>query len=316
MRSPSIVHRMSDRARPRLLVLGSRGQVGWELVRTLAPLGDVVPIDRAALDLESPGGVRETLRSAAGDVIVNAAGYTQVDLAESEPEVAHRINADAPALLAEEARRADALLVHFSTDYVFSGAGTRPYREEDEAVPATAYGRSKLAGDKAILGSGAAAYIFRIAWVYGRRRRNFLTAIEQQTSERDVLRVVNDQHGSPTWSRAIAEATALAVAQWLTARRDRREPPPAGVYHMAAPDHTTWHAFASAIVGALPLAVGRARPVVVPITTPEYPMAAQRPAWSVLDSSRLREVFGLVLPLWQDQLALCMDADALAGVER
>ena len=319
MRYPSIVHRMSDRARPRLLVLGSRGQVGWELVRTLAPLGDVVPIDRAALDLENPGAVRETLRSVAGDVIVNAAGYTQVDLAESEPEVAHRINADAPALLAEEARRADALLVHFSTDYVFSGAGTQPYGEEDEAVPATAYGRSKLAGDQAILGSSAAAYIFRIAWVYGWRRRNFLTAIEHQTHDRDVLRVVNDQHGSPSWSRVIAEAAALAVAQWLRARRDRRErrePPPSGVYHMAAPDHTTWHAFASAIVGALPFPVGRARPVVVPITTAEYPMAAQRPAWSVLNSSRLRKAFGLVLPPWQDQLALCMDADVLAGVER
>jgi dTDP-4-dehydrorhamnose reductase len=197
--------------------------------------------------------------------------------------------------------------VHFSTDYVFSGTGTRPYREEDEAVPGTIYGRSKLAGDQAILASRTAAYIFRIAWVYGRRRRNFLTTIEKQTSERDVLRVVNDQYGSPTWSRVVAEAAALAVGQWLTARRDRREPPPAGVYHMAAPDHTTWHAFASAIVDALPLAVGRARPVVMPISTAEYPMAARRPAWSVLDSGRLREVFGLALPSWQEQLALCYD---------
>ena len=298
---------MPNEKRQRLLVLGSRGQVGWELVRTLAPLGDVVALDRAALDLTQSDATRSTVRSVAADVIVNAAAYTHVDQAEEEPQLAMRVNADAPAILAEEARRNDVLLVHFSTDYVFRGDASTPYREEDEPSPMTAYGRSKLAGDNAILQSDAFAYVFRVGWVYGSRGRNFLQTIRRLTRERDVLRVVNDQYGSPTWSRAIAEAVSLTIGAWLDARRRQLQTPPPGLYHMAAPDHTTWHAFASAIVEALPAPKGRPRPRVTPIATTEYPTLAARPERSVLDSRRLRETFGLSLPAWRDQLAMCLD---------
>ena len=277
------------------------------MVRTLAPLGEVVALDRDALDLTQSDATRSTVRALAADVIVNAAAYTHVDQAETEPQLATRVNADAPAVLAEEARRSDALLVHFSTDYVFRGDILTSYREEDEPSPMTAYGRSKLAGDHAVLGSGAFAYVFRVGWVYGRRGRNFLQTIQRLTRERDVLRIVNDQYGSPTWSRAIAEAVSLTIGGWLDARRRHREAAPAGLYHMSAPDHTTWYAFASAIVEALPAPEGRPRPRITPITTAEYPTPATRPQRSVLDSRHLRDTFGLSLPAWRDQLAMCLD---------
>ena len=240
-------------------MLGARGQVGWELTRTLAPLGDVQALDRASLDLLDP------------------------------------------------AARSGALLVHYSTDYVFDGTGSRPYTERDAPAPRTAYGASKLRGDHAVLESDAEAYIFRIGWVYGRRGRNFLSTIQRLACERDELRVVGDQQGGPTWSRAIAGATSQAVGQWLAARRTGHVAPLRGVYHMAPPDHTTWHGFASAIVDAMTLPEGRKRLRVKAITSAEYPTPASRPKWSVLDARLLRDVFGLELPPWRVQLAQCME---------
>jgi dTDP-4-dehydrorhamnose reductase len=297
---------VTDLARPRILLLGAHGQVGFELTRTLAPLGDVQALDRAGLDLTDLDAVREVTRAARAQVIVNAAAYTRVEAAEAESEIAHRINGDAPAVLASEAARSSALLVHFSTDYVFDGAGTRPYVEDDIPAPRTAYGTSKLAGDQAVLDSDADAYVFRVAWVYSRRGQNFLNTIERLARERSELRVVADQHGSPTWSRAIAETTALAIEQWLTARRAGRAGPPPGLYHVAPPDHTTWHGFATEIVRKLDFREGTQRPPVVPITTSEYPSRVNRPAWTVLDSEKLFRTFGLRLPPWKVQLAECM----------
>lgn len=300
---------MADTARAKILLVGSRGQVGWELARTLAPLGDLEAVDRAALDLADLDAVRDAVRASAADVVVNAAAHTQVDRAESEPELAHRLNAEAPAVMAAEASRHGALLVHFSTDYVFDGTGTRPYREDDATGPRTAYGASKLAGDRAVLESGADAYIFRVGWVYGRRGRNFLRTIERLAQERDELLVVADQWGAPTWSRMIAEVATQAVTQWMTARRAGVAPAPPGVYHLASADHTTWHGFASAIVSALPRPDHRPAPRVVPITSAEYPTPAPRPGWSVLDSGRLRASLGIALPSWSEQLRLCLDGE-------
>jgi dTDP-4-dehydrorhamnose reductase len=267
----------------------------------------VQSLDRAALDLEDLDAIPPTLRAAAPDVIVNAAAYTNVDRAEREIAAANRINGEAPRILAAEAARSGALLVHYSTDYVFDGANTRPYVEEDPTRPVNVYGSSKLTGDRAVLESNAEAYIFRVGWVYGLRGHNFLATIERLAIERTELRVVGDQQGSPTWSRAIAEATALAVGQWLTARRGNGSAPVRGVYHMASPDFTTWHEFASTVVASMSRSEGRRRPPVRRIATSEYPTAAARPGWTVLDSGRLLCTFGLALAPWREQLALCLD---------
>lgn len=295
---------------PRLLLLGARGQVGWELARTLVPLGDVRIVDRGALDIADLDAVRATIRKVAPNVIVNAAAYTDVDGAESEADLANRINGDAPGVLAEEATRQDALLVHYSTDYVFDGESSRPYTEEDPPSPRTAYGESKLAGDEAVSRSGAEAYVFRVGWVYGTRRRNFLRTIQRIARQKDELRVVADQHGAPTWSRAIAEASAQAVGQWLAARRESRAAPMRGIYNMAGPDHSTWHEFASAIVEGMTGYGETHRPVVTAIQSADYPTPAVRPKWSVLDSTRLVEVFGLRIPPWREQLVNCLETSA------
>lgn len=284
------------------------------MARSLATLGDVRAFDRTALDLSDPDAVRAVIRTYDADVIVNAAAYTQVDRAKTEPALAQRINGDAPAVLAAEAARAGALLVQFSTDYVFSGTASRPYAEGDTPEPQSVYGSSKLQGDRAVLQSDADAYVFRIGWIYGCRGKSLLGTIQRLALERDELRVVGDQHGGPTWSRAVAELTTRAVGQWLDSRRSGRIPPARGVYHMAPPDHTTWHEFASAIVAAMPIPEGRARPTVRAISTAEYPTAAVRPAWSVLDSRLLRDTFGLELPPWRIQLAECLRFGQRAGI--
>lgn len=299
---------MVEKSCVKLLVLGARGQVGWELTRTLAPLGEVSALDRSALDATDLSAVRSTVRSLEPDIIVNAAAYTNVDGAETESALARRLNAQMPRALGEEAERRGALLIHYSTDYVFDGTSDRPYVETDQPHPTNEYGRSKLEGDLGILGTEAHAYIFRIGWVYALRGHNFVATIQRLARERDELRVVGDQYGSPTWAGVIAGATSLAINRWLTARRDVAEAPPRGVYHMAAPDSASWHDFASAIVASMPAAEGWRRPPVRSITTAEYPTTALRPARTVLDSGKLRDEFGLGLPPWRAQFSLCMDA--------
>lgn len=310
---------MTATARPRALVIGARGQVGWELVRTLAPLADVTALDRRSLDLTDADALRSAVRHHKPQVIVNAAAYTHVDQAEAERELAFRVNGEAPSVLAEAAAGHGALLVHYSTDYVFSGEahGTeerpshsgapRAYTESDAPDPRTAYGESKLRGDRAVLDSEAYAYVFRVGWVYGQRRRNFLTTVTRLVGKGDDLRIVADQHGGPTWSRTIAEATALAVGQWLDARRTDRPAPLRGLYHLAPPDHTTWHGFAQAIVEHMHLPASQ-RPSVLAITTREYPTPAKRPAWSVLSADTTARAFGIALPDWRSQLSQCMEA--------
>jgi dTDP-4-dehydrorhamnose reductase len=285
-----------------ILLTGRNGQVGWELQRTLQPVGKVTACDHAGLDLADAAAVRRKLDEVRPDAIVNAAAYTAVDKAESEPEQANAVNAAAPALLAQEAARRGALLIHYSTDYVFDGAKAAPYVETDPTGPLGAYGRSKLAGEAGIRASGCDHLIFRTSWVYAARGANFLRTILRLAAEREELRVVNDQVGAPTWARLIAEATALALRQALAERRHGRFE--SGLFHLACAGETSWHGFASAIVAGRS---GLSVKTVTPIVTADYPTPARRPANSRLDTGAFRARFGLALPDWRDCLQLCLE---------
>ena len=284
--------------RPRILLIGKVGQVGWELTRTLAPLGELVCVDYPDINLADGASIRTVVRDTAPRVIVNAAAYTAVDKAEAEADLCQKINGVAPGILAEEARQRGALLLHYSTDYVFDGTKTTAYVEEDVPNPLSAYGRSKLAGDRAIQAVDCANLIFRLCWVYGARGQNFLRTITRLARERETLRVVGDQVGCPTWSRMIAEATSLVLGQVLAVRDLTAFQ---GVYHVAASGQTSWHGFAQSIVALTPVETRKCQ-LVEAITTPEYPTPARRPAWSVLSCEKLRRTFGLQLPHWEDSL--------------
>ncbi|HEY6896546.1 MAG TPA: dTDP-4-dehydrorhamnose reductase [Rhodocyclaceae bacterium] len=275
----------------RILLTGANGQVGWELKTSLAPLGEVVALDRQALDLAEPDRIVAVVRDLKPALIVNAAAYTAVDRAEGEPALAQAINGRAPGILAEEAKRLGARLVHYSTDYVFDGRKDQPYSEADATAPLNVYGETKLAGEDAIRAVGAEHLILRTSWVYGRRGQNFLLTMQRLAKEREELRVVADQIGAPTWSRTIAAATAQTLAH-----KDR----PCGLFHLTAGDSTSWHGFAAAI-----LAQAGYRGRLQPITSAEYPLPARRPMNSRLDCSRLRAL-GIKLPTWQQALAECL----------
>ena len=279
-------------------MIGKNGQVGWELRRTLAPLGEVTAIDFPEIDLTDHNSMRKWLREVRPRAVLNAAAFTAVDKAETDTERCDQINGIAPGVLAQEAMELGALLVHYSTDYVYDGTKGEPYVEEDTPNPLGAYGRSKLAGDQAVQSAGGAHLIFRLCWVYGARGQNFMLTMMRLAREREKLRVVNDQVGCPTWSRMIAETTALALKQVFAAGDWRQFN---GIYHLAASGHTSWHGFAKAIVRLMPSA-GRKCATVEPITTAEYPLPAKRPACSVLSCEKLRRVFGLQLPDWQQSL--------------
>lgn len=281
----------------RILLTGRNGQVGWELERALPVLGEVIATDRATLDLADFDAIRRVLRAAKPDVIVNAAAYTAVDKAESEPELAMRINGAAPGVLAEEAMGLGALLVHYSTDYVFDGALDRPYREDDAPAPINAYGAGKLAGEQAVRQSGCRYLVFRTGWVYGPRGNNFYRTIAQAARERPQLRVVCDQFGAPTSSGEIARATARVLGLSLPALSAV-----SGTFHMTAGGETTWHGFAEAIV-----ALEGLKTPVLAIRSDEYPTAARRPRNSRLDNARLNATFGITMRGWRDGLARAIE---------
>ena len=273
----------------RILLTGRNGQVGWELERALATVGEIIALDRAQLDLTDEASIRQATRAAAPEIIVNAAAYTAVDRAESETRLAHAVNGVAPGVLAEEAHRCGALLVHYSTDYVFDGEKKTPYREDDVPNPASAYGRSKLEGERAIRRSGCRHLILRTCWVYAARGNNFVRTIVRLARERGELSVVGDQTGSPTAAHEIAAATAVLLAKGA---------PADGVYHLSAAGETTWYEFARAILSLTGLSQTKVRR----ITTAEYPTAATRPRYSVLSNEKIRSAAGIALADWRAPL--------------
>ena len=292
----------------RILLLGKNGQVGWELQRALAPLGELVALDRhggqgLCGDLADLDALAATVREIAPDAIVNAAAYTAVDKAESEPELALRINGEAPGVLAREAARLGAWLVHYSTDYVFDGSGESPWREDAPTGPLSVYGRSKLAGELAIAASGARALVFRTSWVYAARGGNFARTMLRLARERDQLRVITDQIGAPTGAELIADVTAHALHQALGSADGATL---SGVYHLAAAGETSWCDYARFVLHQAELAgetlkVGHGQIEAIPTTA--YPTPAQRPLNSRLDTRKLCETFGLHLPHWQAGVA-------------
>lgn len=303
----------------KILLTGASGQVGWELRRTLAPLGKVITPTSRELDLADPDAIRRVLREVRPHLIVNPAAYTAVDRAETEAELAMAINGIAPGILAEEAKRMHAALVHFSTDYVFDGSKPGPYRETDAANPVCSYGRSKLAGEEAIRAAELPHLILRTSWVYGARGKNFMRTILRLAAERNTLKVVDDQLGAPTWSRMIAETAALVIARWCP--MSANQSPLAelsGTYHLTCAGQVSWHGVACSILDEYEAKreyrnwprLGLTSHAIQPITTAEYPTAAQRPANSVLDNTKLARAFGLELPDWRDGLQMAMDEAA------
>ncbi len=284
----------------KIVLFGKNGQVGWELQRALAPLGEVIAVDRHGSehhgDFAEPAALAGTVHALRPQVIVNAAAYTAVDRAESEPERAAQINAEAPRVLAHEAAAIGAWLVHYSTDYVFDGSGSAPRAEDAPTAPLSMYGRTKLAGEQHVRASGCRHLILRSSWIYAARGGNFARTMLQLAAERDALKVIDDQHGAPTGADLLADVTAHALRAALG------NPALAGTYHVAAGGETTWHRYATLVIDwarAHDLPVRVAREAVRAVSSSEFPTAARRPLNSRLDTSKLRTAFGLTLPPWQ-----------------
>ena len=294
----------------RILLTGGDGQVGWELRRALAIQGEVLAPSRHELNLASADSIVAAVRGIRPDLIVNSAAYTGVDKAESEPALAMKVNGDAPRILAEEAARLGAGIIHYSTDYVFDGRKTAPYFESDEAAPVNVYGRTKLAGETGVTEAGPMHLVFRTSWVYGPRGRNFLLTVLRLARERKELKVVNDQHGAPTLARFIAEATACAVARFSSAAGldPERFRAMSGLYHLTAGGRTTWYEFACEILHGI-----EASARVLPTSTSSYPSPAQRPQNSLLDNAKVGKLLGITLPDWKAGLKLCLE-ELNAGV--
>jgi dTDP-4-dehydrorhamnose reductase len=308
--------------KPRILLTGRNGQIGRALERILAETAVLKALGHQELDLKDTHSLRETIRAFKPHLLLNAAGYTAVDQAESEEPLVRRINADGPMAMAEEAKKIGAALVHYSTDYVFDGRKDQPYTEEDATNPLSAYGRTKLAGEKAIEQIGGRYAIFRTGWVYGTRGKNFLLTILRLASEREELGIVRDQIGAPTWSRAIAEATArIVMDEWQRAGAELFAGRTA-IYHMTAGGQTSWYDFAVAIIERARCCKDRSRwlgkaiserPLkvrrIVPIDTKDYPTPARRPAYSVLSNARLQATFGVKLADWRIQLETALGVE-------
>lgn len=300
-----MTHRSMSANRPRILLIGANGQVGWELCRTLASLGDVVAASLEgeygpAIDLTDSSALARLVSESQPDAVVNAAAYTAVDKAETDQATARRINAEAVGELGALLAPKGIPVVHYSTDFVFSGTQDRPYTEDDTPAPLNVYGLTKLEGERALLDSGAKALVFRTSWVYGARGANFLLTMLRLFRERDELRIVDDQIGSPTWSRMLAEMTALILYRVLRGELDLDKV--GGLYHLTGSGQVNWYGFACAILEASGLDSN-----LIPIPSSEYPAPAKRPIYSVLDNRRFQETFGLCMPDWRLSLDQCLE---------
>jgi dTDP-4-dehydrorhamnose reductase len=282
----------------KILILGCYGQVGWELRRTLAPLGQIIAHDRDTFDLASPEFTRRMVQEIKPHVIVNAAAYTAVDKAEEDREACMAINARAPEVLAEEAKKLKSLLIHYSTDYVFDGSSPIAYKEHDKPGPLNIYAQSKLSGDQAILSSGCPHIILRTSWVYGSRGQNFLLTMLRLAIQKDTLRIVDDQIGAPTWSRLIAESTAQVISRY-----EGQD----GIYNLTSAGKTSWFGFASAIFDLYSSKKGLKVPELISIPSSEYPVPAKRPQYSLLCHEKLQKTFNIRLPDWKEALQKCLE---------
>lgn len=293
----------------KILLTGVNGQVGWELRRSLMTLGQVIPASREGgkgiltLDLSQPDSVRSVIREVQPQLIVNAAAYTAVDRAESEPELAMAVNGIAPGIMAEEAKRCGAGIIHYSTDYVFDGTKGSPYVETDPTNPLNVYGQTKLAGELAIGSVGVPHFIFRTSWVYGLRGKNFLLTMLKLAREREEIQVVNDQFGSPTWCGTIAQVTADVLCKIGPVETwDGRS----GLYHLTSREETSWYGFAKAIFDMTQDADGRKLKLVLPISSEHYPSLILRPKYSLLDVDCLSQTFDIHLPAWSHALVTAL----------
>lgn len=284
----------------KILLLGKNGQLGWELQRSLAPLGELIALDRHSTDLcgdlAKLQGLAATVQRVRPDVIVNAAAYTAVDKAESEPELARLINALAPGVLAQEAHKLGAWLLHYSTDYVFDGSGSQPWREADTPAPLSVYGQTKLDGEQLIAAHCSRHLVFRTSWVYAARGGNFAKTMLRLAQERERLTVIDDQFGAPTGAELLADVSAHAIRHVL------QQPQHAGIYHLAAAGETTWHEYAKHVLaqaGRAQSAIKLVAKEVAPVPTSAFPTAARRPHNSRLNTTKLQTTFGLALPPWQ-----------------
>jgi len=282
--------------RPRILITGQNGQLGWQLQQSFADLGEVFAVDRGALNLADTDAIRRCCQAVKPTLIINAGAYTAVDRAEQEPELAMQINGIAPRVFAEEANRLGAGLVHYSTDYVFSGGGSVPYLEDDEPAPQSVYGKTKLVGEQAVQNVADRFAVFRTSWVYAERRQNFLLTMLRLAREREELRIVADQIGSPTWVKTLADFTLAAVDKEGQLLIDN------GIFHVSGNGCTSWHGFAEAIFKAIPDPQRLAKRI-TPISTDEFPTPARRPAFSVLSNRKIELATEMRVPDWQDQLA-------------
>ena len=290
----------------KILLTGKNGQVGWELNRSLAKLGTVFAMGRDQMDLSKPETLGHVIQEIRPDIIVNAAAYTAVDKAESEPELAMTVNGIAPGVLAEEAQKIGAGMIHYSTDYVFDGKATLPYKEENPTFPLSVYGKSKLAGEKAVGQAGIDHIIIRTGWVYSLRGSNFLLTMQKLAQNRKQIKVVDDQTGGPTWSRSIAEGTAHILKQSLKGDATTSKGfSHSGVFHMSCGGETNWFGFANKILEFS----GLSKSVeLIPIPTIEYPTPAVRPQYSLLSNSKLKQAFDYEMPQWQEALQECLDS--------
>ncbi len=289
----------------KILQIGTIGQLGWELLRTCAPLGEVVALDYPDVDLSDSNGLRELVRSVKPDIIINAAAYTNVDKAESEPELARAINAIGPGVLAEEAKKIDAVMVHYSTDYVFDGTKGSPYVETDQPNPLNVYGQTKLEGEQAVAASGCVNLVLRTSWVYSMRQGGFVTKVLQWASTQEVMRVVDDQISGPTSARLLAEMSALLLAKldycaydWLEAN--------SGVFHIAGDGACSRYEWAQKILQLDPHKEEQVVKTIERASSSEFPVPAERPMISVLNNDKLEKTFGLRLPSWEVGLRLTL----------
>ena len=293
----------------KILITGAKGQVGTELQHRLASFGEIIAIDREELDLVDESGVRSFVRDARPNLVINAAAYTAVDKAESEPELAHALNAVAPRILAEETKKLNGLFVTYSTDYVFDGNASEPFTEESKPNPLNCYGRTKLAGDQAVVSVGGAYFILRTSWVYGSHGQNFLLTMLRLAAEREELRIVDDQVGAPTSARSIADVTAEIIQDAFVGPSFEGQlghlKAKSGLYNITSAGRISWFGFAQAIFREATI---DHVPRLIPILSSDYPTPASRPKWSVLSGEKLRRTFGIKMPHWESSLRQVLES--------